>query len=316
MYGETSAVQAAIARSATNATAYAARSSSGRARARGIRRARARSQTSAAAIRPSAIAPTGQRSTGGWSGGGGSCGETGSAPARAATTEQHDEDEPEPEAPAQRASGGRERETTPAAAGEEVEGRPAERHDRDQEQQLERPAADGALAEVDRAAGRRRQLDRRIERGEQRLRRSAKLRQPRAVELGDLVAAGRRPTVRRGRDPHRRDPAAERRSLRAEAEGKPERDDLVEHAGVRRRVPALDTYARVGRSDERRRRRMRIEPADLEPRPGTPGDPVERDQRDGPAGERRVLREPRDAERSVRTSVRREEDERVQRRSR
>ena len=61
---------------------------------------------------------------------------------------------------------------------------------------------------------------------------------------------------------------------------------------------------------------MRVEPADLEPGLGAPGDPVERDERDGPAGERRVLREPRDAERSVRTAVRREEDERVQRRSR
>ena len=99
------------------------------------------------------------------------------------------------------------------------------------------------------------------------------------------------------------------------ANGSRERDELREGAGAERLGVHLARDPARRRVDERRRRRAAVEPVQLDPRPGGPGDPVERDDGDRPSRERRAGGEACGAQRAVGAAVGREEDERVERRA-
>ena len=90
----------------------------------------------------------------------------------------------------------------------------------------------------------------------------------------------------------------------------------VSPAGRRGALPVSLAIRRVAVCDERRRRRVAVEPRELEARPGGAREAVERDHRGGAPGKWRAGREARRAQRAVRAAVRGQEDERVERRPR
>ncbi len=124
-----------------------------------------------------------------------------------------------------------ERRAPSACAGQKVEGGCREGNHPCEEQQLERPPAHGAAAQVDRPVGRGGQLHGLVEGRQERLRCATQLPEPCRVELRQLVASRSNAAVGRSRDAHGGDVGAEHRRLLAVPERQPERDELRQEPG-------------------------------------------------------------------------------------
>src|SRR5581483_12510735 len=141
---------------------------------------------------------------------------------------------PEGEAAAVAAQRRRDLDPPPAAAREEVDRRDDERQQGGDEDDLERPAANEPLAEVEVAGGPLREGDALLHRGDRVLRRSSDLAEARHVEtLARGSLAARRP-ISGGGDRHRGDAAADERRLLVGAEREAEVDQLPQPARPRR----------------------------------------------------------------------------------
>ena len=247
-----SAVATATAPSPTSATAYPARTSSSRAGARRGKHAprpppaepRERADEGEPGHRPVGDGrAVGRRwdSRAAWK----DAGEAG---------QEDGEAHPEPgaEARAQRAPGAGLRQAPPANPGEQVDHPDQIGHEGDDEDEPDRPPTDDPVAEIDVPGGPARELDAAVEGSQDRVGGA-----PEANELGPVERCGRlgdrRPAVRRGGEPDRRDLAAQEGRLLAVAERDPEVDELREPAGAHRLPSRLFGDPQVSRSHERRR---------------------------------------------------------------
>ena len=210
---------------------------------------------------------------------------------------------------------GRERDPPPAAAREEVDRGDDERQQHRDQHELDRPAADEPLAEVDVARRALRRARALVERADELLGGAADVGQP----LRGRAAPGVSPNAAGGRSPAVVSviagmPRATSGRLLVEGEREAEVDELPERARPRR------ARSRSARRSARRRSRRASPRASAGWSPaitsrGGPsaGDRVEVDDRDDPARLRVVLGEARGAEAAEGAAVGGEEDERVRR---
>ncbi len=199
--------------------------------------------------------------------------------------------------------------------GEEVDRADQERQERSHQDELDRPAADDAGAEVDVARRSLGELEAGVERSDQVLRRAAELRERLHVER--VVVSGRRESLgrpfRQCRQGQGRNAARHERALLVEREREPEIEQLADGrvpGGFRARL--LENAERR-RSDEGRRGRTCSVAGDHQPRRLGARECIEADhgQRVLPVG--RALGEVRCTESPERAAVGRDEDERVRR---
>ncbi len=199
----------------------------------------------------------------------------------------------------------------PPAAREQVDRRREERQQHRDQHDLDRPAADDPLSEIDVARRPRGQRDALLHRVERVLHGAPDLLEPAHVEISDRVAGSARRAIGRRRDRHRRNAARDERRLLVEAERESEVDQLAQRTGPTGLHTGLLRQHRPGGLDESRLRRARRVAGELEPRSSASRDRVEVQHRRHVRRLQRVSRELRRADPAVRAAVGREEEERI-----
>ena len=200
------------------------------------------------------------------------------------------------------------------AACEQVDRRREEGQEHRDQHDLDRPAADDALSEVDvarRALGERDAL---LHRVESVLRRAADLLQPPYVQRSRGVAGPARRPVAPGRDRHRRDAARDERRLLVEAEREAEIDELAQRSRPARLGAGLLNQHGACGLDESGLGRTRGVTADLEPGRPVARDGIEVHHRGDVRRLGRVRGELRRPDPAVDAAVRRQEDEGIRER--
>ena len=207
------------------------------------------------------------------------------------------------------------RDVPPPAPREEIDRGDDHGDEQRDEQELERPAADDPLADVDVGLRPLRELGRGVQAQHEVLRRAAELAEPGGRDRLDRVVVGRGRALAAGRDRDRRDPLRDERPLLVQRERKREADELGDAARNLGRLPGLVLDRRGRGREERRRGRARRVAAEEEDGRLGAGDRVEahhRDRERGAADEAledlRVLGEPLGAGAAVGASVGREEE--------
>src|SRR5205085_9581727 len=126
---------------------------------------------------------------------------------------------PEAEAASQAANRRRQTDSATAAEGEHVDRDREEREQGRDQDRLDCPAANDASVEVEIRPGPLRQLQPRVERGEQLLGRAPELGEPRDSDVAREIADVRRRALAARRQRQRADAASDERRLLVEAEG-------------------------------------------------------------------------------------------------
>ena len=189
--------------------------------------------------------------------------------------------------------------------------RNGQRHRREDE--LDRPAAEDPVTEVEVAGRRRPGLDALVEREQELLRGAAQLSEPLAVQR--LARVERRVAALLGgrRQRHGGDAARDERRLLGERVRERERAELLDHALSYRRLARFLQDPFGGGAHEHRRGGERTVAVDGEPRPGVAAERVERDDGRDPVAVRGILRQVGGADRAVGAAVGGDEQERVRR---
>ncbi len=225
--------------------------------------------------------------------------------------EEQAREQPEDQPGAKAAQRGRQRDTAPSQAGEQVDDDRQARQERGAEGEHDRPAPHRASAQVDVARGALRELHLCVQRAEEGLRRAPDLAQALAVEpIRRVTERRRRSRARRG-DRQRRSAAADERRVLVEAEGERKVDQLSERGDSPGLAPALLQDPGRSRAHERDRGRSRPLAGDLDPRRAVAGDGVQVDHGHDAVAPGAAAREAVRSERSEEPAVGREKDDRV-----